>query len=345
MTRPIRVLRVISHLGSGGTERQCVEVLHEMWAHRAELGLEIELATYWNRGHLHTPPPGMPWHRVDAPGSPYGALRATAALATLLRRNAYDCVHALLWPSAALVAPMLPRRTSLLTSIHSSEIRARAGKAAALRVIGARTDLLVFNSRAGAQRLRERFGVLNARTRVQPNGKRLLPPPTFDGRSGIVCVARDVPSKRQDLLLAAWVRLPQASRPPLTFIGRGTDRGPLGDAIHRAGARGLGEVEDPTPFTRTAAVAALPTDHEGMPNAILEAWNAGAAVLASRVPGVIELVHEGRDARCVANDVAAWVEALDELLRDAARRRALATAGRERLETEFSHLRGHAVHG
>lgn len=339
MTQNLRVLRVIGHLGSGGTERQCVEVLDALSARETELGCTVDLVTFWARHHLHRPSPRTRWHQIDQPLSARGAATTAFRLARLLRREDYDCVHALLWPAATVVLPTLPRRTALLTSIHSSKIRDRPGKAALLRAIGVRTDLLVFNSAPGAQRLRSSFGVLAAQTRVQPNGKQLAPAPgPGEARSGIVCIARDVPSKRQRLLLDAWRRMREAGAPelPLTFVGRGTDSGPLGEAIERAGARGVGEVADVSPYLRRAAIAALPTDHEGMPNAVLEAWNHGAAVLASSVSGVRELVRPGVDGRLVPNQLDAWVRALSQLATDTDARASLARAGRERLEAEFS---------
>src|SRR5690606_4853902 len=117
--------------------------------------LELELATFWARPHLHAAPRSIPWHRLEQERSPVREARGslvgaaetatTAArtafeLARLLRRGRYDVVHAMLWPAAALVLPLLPRRTALLTSIHSSEIRTRTGKAAVLRAIGRRSD-------------------------------------------------------------------------------------------------------------------------------------------------------------------------------------------------------------
>lgn len=333
--KPLRILRLISHLGSGGTERQCAELLGPLLEQGPALGVEVELCTYWNKPHLHAVPAELRWHRIDREASVVGLAKAEAQLAWCLRRGRFDVVHALLWPAAALALPVLPRKTALLTSIHSSEIRMRPGKGAALRAIGLRSDLLVFNSAPGASRLRRRFGVLPSKVRVRGNGKRTLPPPDYEGREGIVCVARMVDSKRQALLLEAWAQLAPDTRPPLTFIGRDTDTGEFAARARELGARTLGEVEDPSVHLCRAAIACLPTDHEGMPNAVLEAWNAGASVLASDVVGVRELVRADEDARLVDNEIEAWREALAALIADTEARERLARAGRARLEADF----------
>lgn len=338
MSRPLRVLRLISHLGGGGTETQCVEVLRAFAAQPDAHNLEVELATFWSKPHLHRAPESIAWHRLERGEGAAAAARTAFDLARLLRRRRYDVVHALLWPAAALALPLLPRQTALLTSIHSSEIRTRPGKAAVLRAIGLRSDLLVFNNHPGVESLRGRFGTLASNCRVVPNGKRPLPAARVEGsrREGTIMVARCVDSKRQDLLIDAWSELGDEAPAPLRFVGRGTDAPEFLRRARAVGADGLGERDDVDELLLRSQIATLATDHEGMPNAVLEGWNAGACVLASRVPGVRELVRDEVDALLVENDPRAWAAALRHVGRNPELRSRLATRGRARLVEEFS---------
>ena len=88
---------------------------------------------------------------------------------------------------------------------------------------------------------------------------------------------------------------------------------------------------------RRAWVLALPSHVEALPMAVLEALAAGVPVVATRVGGVPALVEDGRHGRLVAaRDVPALSAALAQVLRDAAGRRALGHAARERAVGEFS---------
>jgi glycosyltransferase involved in cell wall biosynthesis len=216
--RPLRILRVMPMLGSGGTEVQCVEVLRELTRDSAGYGVQAELATIY-RAVVKAPrmPHGVPWHgldqsRVAQSGMP-GAIRLLSKLIPQ-----YDLVHAMLWP--AIWATALARRgqAAFIASIHGSHERPGplGLKRAVDRALTGRADLLVFNSLAGRDRLAPYFGIEAARAEVVPNGKTLdngLHPGHSSsqlghswqqpGRSGLICMARFWPPKRHDLLLEA----------------------------------------------------------------------------------------------------------------------------------------------
>jgi glycosyltransferase involved in cell wall biosynthesis len=199
-------------------------------------------------------------------------------------------------------------------------------------------DAMVFNSRAGAVALGTAFPARDRQVRVIENGKRIEPLLSLE-RDGVVCLARTSrASKRQDLLIAALARFDPAARPMAKFAGHGTDHPPFPGQVATLGAKGvaLGTVTDPAQLLRTAEIATLPTENEGMPNAVIEAWVHGAPLLASSVQGVKELVRHGEDGWLVENTVDAWFEGLVRLLADEPLRRRLAAAGRARAEREFT---------
>ena len=334
--RALRVLRVLPSLSTGGTERQCLEVCEQLLAQADALGIAVELATCWDPiDDALRPPSGLRIHRLGGRFHELVLAEASLRLRGLIRR--FDCVHALLWPAmAASLLAQFPGGPPVVASFHSSQIHGGALRQLLHRGIAARAAAIVFNNQPGRDALCPKLGVDPKVVPVIANGKTPYDGP-WPAREGIACMARAIPSKRHDLLIEALARLPEAERPKVTFAGRWTDTEDFRRALARLGpsARGLGEISEPMVELAAAEIAALPTDHEGMPNAVLEGWNAGCAVIASRVAGCRELVRDGVDGILVDNDVDSWVAGL-RILADPDRRRGLAEVGRERVLGEFS---------
>ena len=80
----------------------------------------------------------------------------------------------------------------------------------------------------------------------------------------------------------------------------------------------------------------LPTYHEGMPNAVMEAMACGLPVVASAVGGLPEAVGDSDGALLVpAQDVKALKDAMDKVVSDAPLRQKMAAAARQRAEERF----------
>jgi glycosyltransferase involved in cell wall biosynthesis len=93
---------------------------------------------------------------------------------------------------------------------------------------------------------------------------------------------------------------------------------------------------------RGATLVAMPSLYEGFGLPVVEAFAAGAAVVASDLPVLREVA--GDAALFVpASDGEAWTDALERLLADASLRSALAARGRERAE-RFDWRRAAAAH-
>ncbi|MFH2040329.1 MAG: glycosyltransferase family 4 protein [Chloroflexota bacterium] len=81
----------------------------------------------------------------------------------------------------------------------------------------------------------------------------------------------------------------------------------------------------------------FPSRHEGMPNAILEAMSSGLPVLASHIAGNEELVQASETGLLFPSESVADLQAaLLELIPDAARRREMGEAGRNRVAANYS---------
>ncbi|HUP70236.1 MAG TPA: glycosyltransferase family 4 protein [Acidimicrobiales bacterium] len=99
----------------------------------------------------------------------------------------------------------------------------------------------------------------------------------------------------------------------------------------------LGPVDDPLPMLYSSAVVAVPSRSEGLPNVVLEAMAAGAAVVASRVGGIPEVVDDGVSGLLVApDDPPQLAAALVRALGDPDQARRWGAAARRHVERELS---------
>jgi glycosyltransferase involved in cell wall biosynthesis len=119
-----------------------------------------------------------------------------------------------------------------------------------------------------------------------------------------------------------------ASGLPVRFLGQLSRKG-VGRALHEA------EV------VVVPSVPAASGDQDGAPVVLLEAMAAGRAIVASRLPGIDEVVEDGRSARLVPpGDAPGLARAIDNLLSDDALRARLSEAARLRAEEGSVDARG-----
>ena len=159
----------------------------------------------------------------------------------------------------------------------------------------------------------------------------------------IVAVSRHEPRKGGDVLLTALAALRQAGVPyRASLVGGGRQLAEERALVRRLGLGGQvelpGEVPDPFPYLERADVFVLPSRSEQSGSlALLEALQAGRAVVASRVDGIPEDVTDGASALLVEpGDAEALAGALARLLGDPGLRRRLGAAARRRFEERFS---------
>ncbi len=172
------------------------------------------------------------------------------------------------------------------------------------------------------------------------------------------CVARLVPIKGHVHLVDAFARLARGRQDlHLLLVGDG----PLREALVRqAREQGLNVVEEAPRGGESRADAAasgvhfvglrrdvprllaamdlfvLPSLNEGMGRVLVEAMAMELPCVASRVSGIPDVVEEGRTGLLVPPaDPEALARALETLLADPGRRRAMGTAGRAKAVPEF----------
>ncbi len=162
-------------------------------------------------------------------------------------------------------------------------------------------------------------------------------------RIEILCVGRLAPVKAQHILIGA-IDLVRRDHPGvlLRIVGGGPDRKALEAEV---AARGLGENVVFHGFTpqdkldalyRQADIFALPSFAEGVPGVLMEAMAMEIPCVSTWITGIPELIRNGVDGLLVApSDVAAFSDAIRELIADPDLRRRIGEAGREQILNKF----------
>jgi len=291
------------------------------------------------------------------------------ALRQVARRTQPDIVHAH-WvlpngPLGALVAA--GRRIPLVISLHGSDVylperhRWLRGAAAwtfrrAAAITACSGDLARRADALGAPEGRvtvipygadrETFYPAGAEERARVRAEWGL----REGEALVLAVGRLVRKKGFEVLLRALPQVAAAAGPVrLLVAGQGDLRGELEALARELGVGSfvtfLGAVERgrlPALF-RACDVLAVPSVHDergnvdGLPNVVLEGMASGAAIVASDVAGIPQVIRPAETGLLVPErDPAALAQALVRLLRDPALRLRLGQAARELVEAELN---------
>lgn len=164
----------------------------------------------------------------------------------------------------------------------------------------------------------------------------------------ILTVGRLVEKKGTDVLLEALARLPADLHWRLVHVGGGPLRAKLERRAQALGIAARVDWRGALPQDRLleacrgadlfalASRVARDGDRDGLPNVLMEAQSQRLACVATRVSAIPELIEDGRTGVLVpSEDPAAFAAALEKLIRDPARRRALGEAGAQRVREGF----------
>jgi glycosyltransferase involved in cell wall biosynthesis len=313
----VRVLHVISEMGTGGAEA----LVAGMAAAGAEYGWESAVAS--GGGHradaLRVPHFEVPLARRRAGG----VVRAAKATRTAYRAFRPDVVvaHNVGASAVARIAMTPLRRAPLLTVFHGVSA---ADHVSAVRVLRRTSDAVVAVAAAAADRLRaagldDVTVIRNAVFPVPPRVDRLTVRSALGVAADVpiaLCLARMEPQKRHDVLLEAWALLDGSS--VLWLAGDGSLRSSLERRARELGVDGrvrfLGNRCDVPDLLAAADVTVLTSDWEGMPIAVLESLAAGVPVVATDVDGVSEALAGGGGVVVPRGEPRAVADALLPLL-------------------------------
>ena len=277
----------------------------------------------------------------------------------------FDLVHAH-WvlpngPPAALAARMLG--LPLVISLHGSDIYlaerhwAMVGLAGlafrcASGVSACSSDLFARGVRLGAPVAQSRvipYGIHPDEFRPDPLARAAVRAELglHEEQPLVLGLGRLVAKKGFGVLIAAWPQV-LAAHPTaqLVIAGYGDLRESLEEQAKLLGLGGrvrfVGQVnrQQAAAYGAAADIFALPIIREGvdgLPNALLEAMGSGAAVVASRVAGVPDVIDDGVHGLLVPErDPVQLATAIGRLLADRALAQRLGAAARERIERELT---------
>jgi glycosyltransferase involved in cell wall biosynthesis len=228
----------------------------------------------------------------------------------------------------------------------------------ALAERAADVDLFIAPSRYFGGLMRERLGLAADRVRVVHNGINLEGygaegrRQRSEGEPTVGFFARMCPEKGLDTLVEAFIRLRQRGQAGKPRLRVGGSCGPADEVFvnslrERLGASGLlGEVEfHPNPdragkleLLHSLSVLSVPARcGEAFGLYVIEALAAGVPVAQPRTAAFPELIEAtGGGVLCAPDDPQALAEAIEGLLLDPARARALGEAGRRAVGERFS---------
>lgn len=173
----------------------------------------------------------------------------------------------------------------------------------------------------------------------------------------LLAVGRFARTKGFPELLTAMARLRRERVPVrLTLVGDGAWRRKLTGQRRRLGLEDCVEMPGFVPhdelrrYMRSHDILVVPSvvhgngDRDGIPNVIMEALSMGMPVIATDVCGIAEVIRNGETGLLVPQrDPAALADAVREMLADRDRARAMASAGRDLVETMFDRQRNIAA--
>lgn len=221
------------------------------------------------------------------------------------------------------------------------------------RALARRSAAITTNS-GGVRQFYADHGIDSSLFQIIPNG---IPPRDVDpigkseafsrlgvptDRKLVLAVGRLWPQKRyRDLIWAAELLATTRGDTTLVIIGDGPQKHELlrfRDAVtipeHVAF---VGSRDDVAELLPHADLFWIGSEYEGQSNAVIEAMQAGVAVIATDIPGNRDLVIDGTTGRLVGlGDRAAFARESIRLLDDPEQARRLADAAKTRIENEFS---------
>jgi glycosyltransferase involved in cell wall biosynthesis len=154
-------------------------------------------------------------------------------------------------------------------------------------------------------------------------------------------VARLVPIKAHETFVAMATLLARRTDGHFVVVGDGERRAELERLARQTGLNGrmhfLGWRADLERIYADLDVVVLTSRNEGSPVALIEAMAAGRPVVATLVGGVPDVVQDGVSGILVGvGDAEGLASAVEQLIKDPARRRIMGETGRQRVQQVYS---------
>lgn len=264
-------------------------------------------------------------------------------LATLVRERQFDTVFSFLVHANAIAAAAKPscEGVRFFQSIQTTQAYPK-WHWHVQRFVHHAAEKVIVPSPSVAQVARERAKVPDKKLVVIPNAVEVadfqIPPIDDQMPFPIGFLGRLDPIKLVPDLVAAVAAL--GDKIHLHIFGDGPDREAVERAIriHRVTNATLhGPVPRPQEALKQIGLLVLPSASEGMPMVLIEAMAAGVPVLGRDVPGVRDVIEDGRTGVLAKSlGVADLAEAIAKLVEDTPRRRQLAINAKEKVAQRYA---------
>ena len=345
MTGPtLRVAFVAGGLGKGGAEKQLVYMLDALRTAGVALRVyTLEPGGFYEASVRHR---GVELLSVRRRGGAAARVVRIAAAVRSWRPHILQAAHFYANLYVGIAARLGGALGIGAIRDHPAASHAAHGWWTGLHLLA--PHFLIANSEA-SRRAAEQRGVAPAALHVVPNVIEAGPPPRLPGAGAApvaALVANLRPKKRIDRFIEA-LALARTTTPELRGLILGD--GPEGPALRGHAARlGLGpdvlefggHCSDVASRLSAADMLVLSSDHEGFPNVVLEAMDAGLPVVTTPAGDSAIAVVDGVTGFVVGyDDTAAMADRMRRLALDAGLRRRLGAAGRARVEEEYGPAR------
>lgn len=356
----MNVVILIDHLGSGGAQRQAVEIARRL---QSAHGVNVTFLV-WHDIDFHGPRLREAGVRViQVPRRGKLDLLFPARIRAQLVALRPDVVHAFLvtsclWGWLAWRGLPVASRPVFIAAERSDPARQSRFARLVTRLVYPRADHVTANAGPAATWLARELRIDPARIHYLPNGIDLadwdrqreaaLPWPLEPDRFHVALVGGLREEKNHALVLEALERMSAEERATMRVWFVGADSGGASYAawvraeIPRRGLADLVRCVPPTPAISALMHAldalVLPSRYEGFPNVLLEAMASGLPAIASPVGDVPTMLEDGRTGFLVAPDDGAGLADALRRLRDMGPegRRALGRRARALVEERYT---------
>jgi glycosyltransferase involved in cell wall biosynthesis len=343
---PIRVAVLQSSINFGGAERLVIE---ELACLKNDARLALELHVVFERGDMFESAAalGIPVYVWDTPHKSFRILTNYIAIARHLRRNRCQLMHSHLMNVFIPIVRLLAG-VRVVSTVHS-DYRFSFLKRHSLRF----SDQVL----CCGERVRQTFKAVLPGRKIFTLPNAVAEPPvksatTTNGLRAqyklpsdsvlLVSLGRLVPAKGYDILIEAFRRVAiDMPKVALLIGGDGNEMDRLRELVHSSGVgdriRLPGMISNIHEFLAASDIYVNSSRVEGLPMSLLEAMTHGLPIIATRVGGNHEVVHDGVTGILVPpDDPVQLADALFKMLRDADLRRRVGNAAITLYKQEYT---------